>query len=266
MSRPYSCPKRYCGRRVVRRACPLFPVPDTCVLDPDGDMVRQLRKAGMARHFEAWSCYHSEMHAFTLDGREFGIVGCAVGAPYAVLVAEQMFAAGCTMLISITSAGQITPVGPTPYFVVIDRALRDEGTSHHYMPPSHFIEASPELVRRAAEALRNAGCSIHVGATWTTDAPFRETQRAIDAARSKGVLAVEMEAAALYAFAQARGRAVLCLAHVTNTMAQAGDDFEKGEDHGAREALRVLAAIAPVNAAVDSDSAPLTPPPLAEVP
>ena len=49
-----------------------------------------------------------------LDGCEIGIVGCAVGAPYAVLVAEQMFAAGCKLLISITSAGQITPVGPTP--------------------------------------------------------------------------------------------------------------------------------------------------------
>lgn len=248
-----------------QKGVPAVSVPDICVLDPDGDMVRHLRKTGMARHFEAWSCYHSEMDAFTLDGREFGIVGCAVGAPYAVLIAEQMFAAGCKMLISITSAGQITPVGPTPYFVVIDRALRDEGTSHHYVPPSEFIVACPELVGQAVEALRNAGCSIHVGATWTTDAPFRETQRAIDAARSNGVLAVEMEAAALYAFAQARGRAVLCLAHVTNTMAKAGDDFEKGEDNGAREALRVLAAIAAINAALDSDSAPLTPPRLAEV-
>jgi purine-nucleoside phosphorylase len=82
-----------------------------------------------------------------------------------------------------------------------------------------------------------------VGASWTTDAPFRETQRAIDAARAQGVLAVEMEAAALYAFAKASGRPVLCLAHVTNTMAQAGEDFEKGADNGARDALDVLAAL-----------------------
>jgi purine-nucleoside phosphorylase len=58
------------------------------------------------------------------------------------------------------------------------------------------------------------------------------------------VLAVEMEAAALYAFAQARQRPVLCLAHVTNTMAQAGDDFEKGADSGALDVLTVVAALA----------------------
>jgi purine-nucleoside phosphorylase len=52
-----------------------------------------------------------------------------------------------------------------------------------------------------------------------------------------------MEAAALYTFAQARGTRVLCLAHVTNTMAQAGDDFEKGEADGTADALAVLGAI-----------------------
>ena len=79
-----------------------------------------------------------------------------------------------------------------------------------------------------------------VGSSWTTDAPFRETAEAIDAARNKGVLAVEMEAAALYAFASAAGARVLCLAHVTNTMGQSGDDFEKGEADGTRDALAVL--------------------------
>jgi uridine phosphorylase len=226
-----------------QKGIPESTVPETCVLDPDGDIVRHLRRTGLARDVEAWSCYHSEMHAFTLGGREIGIVGCAVGGPYAVLLAEQMFAGGCKMLISITSAGQITPVGQTPYYVVIDRALRDEGTSHHYLPPSEFIEAPPELVSQAVEALRANGCSIHVGGTWTTDAPFRETQTAIDAARAMGVLAVEMEAAALYAFARARRRPVLCFAHVTNTMAQAGNDFEKGADNGAQDSLSLIGAL-----------------------
>jgi Phosphorylase superfamily len=146
-----------------QKGLPAVPVPETCVLDPEGDIVRHLRREGLSRRMDAWSCYHSEMQAFTLAGREIGIVGCAVGAPYAVLLAEQMFAAGCKILISITSAGQITPVGPTPYFVVIDRALRDEGTSHHYLPPSEFVEATPELLPRAVEALRSEGCSFTSG-------------------------------------------------------------------------------------------------------
>lgn len=80
--------------------------------------------------------------AFDLhDIGEIGIIGCAVGAPLAVLVAEQLFASGCRLLVSVTSAGQITDNGATPYFILIDRALRDEGTSYHYLPPATFAEA-----------------------------------------------------------------------------------------------------------------------------
>jgi purine-nucleoside phosphorylase len=114
----------------------------------------------------------------------------------------------------MTSSGQIVPVQAPPYFVVIERALRDEGTSYHYLPPSEYSEAAVHLTQMAREALTAAGIPIQSGATWTTDAPFRETEKAIDAAKNAGILAVEMEAAALYAFAKARKRAVLCFAHV----------------------------------------------------
>ena len=78
--------------------------------------------------------------------------------------------------------------------------------------------------------------SVRVGASWTTDAPFRETEEAIAAALHAGILAVEMEAAALYAFAKARGRSVVCFAHVTNQMGRIDEDFEKG-DIGRRRAI-----------------------------
>jgi uridine phosphorylase len=218
-------------------------VPPVCILDPDGDLVRQLRKTGMATRFAGWPCYHTELDTFDLGGHRVGIVGRAVGAPFAVLVAEELFASGCQLLVSLTSAGQIVPAGQPPYFVVIDRSLRDEGTSYHYAPPSEFAEADPILVERAAMALSEGGRHGVVGASWTTDAPFRETAQAIEAARTKGILAVEMEAAALYTFARSAGVRVLCLAHVTNTMGQAGDDFEKGDAEGTREALAALAVI-----------------------
>lgn len=163
---------------------------------------------------------------------------------FAVLVAEQLFASGCRLLISVTSAGQISPIGPTPYFVLIDRALRDEGTSYHYLPPAIFAEA-PDSVLLAAveqELLGLTGISVHRGPTWTTDAPYRETEAAIASARDLGALAVEMEAAALYAFANAAHRSVICLAHVTNAMAQTEGDFEKGEADGTTTTLAVVAA------------------------
>jgi uridine phosphorylase len=218
-------------------------VPPVCILDPDGDIVRRLRQRGEAQPFEGWPCYHTRLDTFTLAGRIVGIVGCAVGAPFAVLIAEELFASGCRLLLSMTSAGQITPAGPPPYFVIIQRSLRDEGTSYHYATPSEYAEADPRLVAMAMESLKGTSQRVILGSTWTTDAPFRETAEAIEAARAKGVLAVEMEAAALYAFARATGVQVLCLAHVTNTMGQTGLDFEKGEADGTAGALSVLGAI-----------------------
>jgi len=218
-------------------------VPAICILDPDGDIVRTLRQGGLAAPFKPWPCYHTDLDTFTLAGETVGIVGRAVGAPFAVLVAEQLFASGCRLLLSLTSAGQIHPAGRPPYFVIIDRALRDEGTSYHYAAPSDFSEADPQLVAMAATALTASGLDARVGASWTTDAPFRETAEAIASAQSKGLLAVEMEAAALYTFARAARVQVLCLAHVTNTMGLAREDFQKGEADGTADALRLLDAI-----------------------
>ncbi|MGB6541504.1 MAG: nucleoside phosphorylase [Xanthobacteraceae bacterium] len=227
-----------------QKALPAVDVPEMCILDPDGDIVRRLRQDGRSKPFTGWPCYHTQLDAFELGGQTAGIVGCAVGAPFAVLIAEELFVSGCRFLVSVTSAGQIVAAGPTPYFVIIDRALRDEGTSYHYAAASEYAKADPDLVRLAADALKSAGLPAIVGATWTTDAPFRETAEAIEAAKRRGMLAVEMEAAALYAFAAANKRRVLCLAHVTNTMGQAKHDFEKGEADGTADALAVLDAIA----------------------
>lgn len=227
-----------------QRRLPEQPVPAVCALDPDGDIVRSLRAARRSRPAAGWACYHTQMDVAGQAGLPVGIVGLAVGAPFAVLVAEQLFVSGCRLLISVTSAGQIAALGPTPYFVLIDRALRDEGTSHHYLPPSSFAAADAALADRAFAAASRLPVPVHRGTAWTTDAPYRETQAAIDAAQANGALAVEMEAAALYAFAQARGRAVLCFAHVTNQMARIEGDFEKGADDGAGDALALIAAVA----------------------
>ena len=218
-------------------------MPPVCLLDPDGDIVRHLKRTGAAQPSPGWACYHTEMIEFDLKGTRVGIVGCAVGAPFAVLIAEELLESGCRLLLSVTSAGQIVSAGPTPYFVIIDRALRDEGTSYHYLAPSEYSHADPGLVAMAVEAFKRKGLPVTVGASWTTDAPFRETAEAIVAARTKGVLSVEMEAAALYAFAQAANKPVLCFAHVTNTMGQTEQDFEKGEADGTADAMRILEAI-----------------------
>jgi uridine phosphorylase len=241
----YDAPSAFLPESLLREArrqkgLAIATIPEICILDPDGDIVRHLRATGRAGRHSDWACYHTDLFLFRHEGREYGIVGCAVGAAFAVLIAEELFASGCQFLISVTSSGQICRSQPPPYFIVIDRALRDEGTSYHYLPPSDYSEANADLTQLARKALAAAGIAVQVGATWTTDAPFRETEEAIDAASRAGILAVEMEAAALYAFAKARGRSLLCFAHVTNQMGRNEGDFEKGVAGGAEESLRVI--------------------------
>lgn len=215
-------------------------VPAVCVLDPDGDLEDYLHATGRAQHDPTWACYHTRLSTFVHEEIPYGIVGRVVGAPFAVLVAEELFSSGCRLLISITSAGQILPLGNPPYFMLIERALRDEGTSYHYLPPTPYSELHPALNRMVRAAWSDANALLHAGASWTTDAPFRETEAAIAAHRDQGILAVEMEAAALYALATAKQQDIICFAHITNQMAQNEGDFEKGIAQGSMAALDVI--------------------------
>lgn len=225
-----------------QKELPDEPVPEICILDPDGDIVRQLRETGQAERDSTWPGYHTDLYRFERNGQTYGIIGCAVGASFAVLVAEQLFAAGCEFLLSITSSGQIQPREDPPYFVLIERALRDEGTSHHYREPDQYATLDSDLCSAVEQECAAVSRPVYTGATWTTDAPFRETETAIEQAQAENILAVEMEAAALYTFATVRDRPVVCFAHVTNQMGQAEEDFEKGEANGSKSALEVIDA------------------------
>ena len=245
----YNQPSQFVPESLLREArrqmdLPEGQVPRICMLDPDGDIVASLLDRGEAKEHRSWACYHTTLHTFTLDGKEVGIIRHVVGAPFAVLVAEELFASGCELLIHVTSSGQIVQKEEPPFFILVEKALRDEGTSYHYLPVSDFSFLKPELLQLFTEALSALDPPVYRGSTWTTDAPFRETQAAIQYAESLGIRAVEMEVAALYAFAQARNKAVVCFAHVTNQMGQVEGDFEKGEEGGSRDALRLVGAAA----------------------
>lgn len=110
-----------------QKSIPEGSIPSICILDPDGDLVRFLVSSGQATIHPNYACYHTQLYMIERDGTKYGIVPHAVGASFAVLVAEELFACGCRLLISVTSAGQIVPMGQPPYFVLIIWALRDEG-------------------------------------------------------------------------------------------------------------------------------------------
>src|SRR6266851_7208783 len=232
--------------REARRQKGLLPgtIPEICVLDPDRDLVDHLRASDRRSPHHTWACYHTRLDTFVHEDMSYGIIGRVVGAPFAVLVAEELFASGCQLLISITSAGQILPLGQPPYVILIEKALRDEGTSYHYVPPAPYSHLHPALREMICAHWDHGRLPLHVGASWTTDAPFREMESMIARCRAKSILAVEMEAAALYALARAKQYQIVCFAHVTNQMGQTEGDFEKGEAQGVQTSLHIMSQTA----------------------
>ena len=218
---------------------PLGKVPRICILDPDGNLVDYLKNINQVSLNKYWACYHSSLYTFKISGFTVGIIPRAVGASYSVLIAEQLFVSGCELLISITSAGIIKDFNQDKKFALITESIRDEGTSYHYLPRDE-----PAIICQKWFNKLIKNDSLWDGAiSWTTDAPFRETKSAINAMRSKNVACVEMEASALYAFAKAKDKEVICFAHLTNTMAQQEGDFEKGDFFGSLEMIELIEEI-----------------------
>ena len=203
-------------------------VPAICVLDFDGDLTDWLVETGVALHHPTWACFHTRMYSFMVDGVACGIVARTIGGPYAVLVAEQLRVSGAHIQLGITSAGRIDPSLPLPSLVVATSALRDEGTSYHYLHPAETVAANAELADCLYQGLQGLRLPVLRGCVWTTDAPYRETLEDIDANASRGALAVEMQAASLFAFAEARSANVAIVAHLTNAVDYTSDQFDKG--------------------------------------
>jgi uridine phosphorylase len=226
----------------IRKGLPGVIVPAGCLLDFDGELVQHLAATGRAVEDPDWPCFHTRLFRWREGSAEYGVIGGTVGAPFAVLVAEELFALGCRALVSISSAGLVAERFAPPFFLLIDRALRDEGTSCHYMPPGPYADADPTLVASVRNRMNGLSIRVHTGPSWTTDAPFRETKRLIASRRMEGIVSVEMEAAALLTLGKVLGKPVVCLAHVTNTMATREEDFGKGGDAGLADSLSVCAA------------------------
>ncbi len=152
-------------------------------------------------------------------GRVLVLTGFGIGAPVIAAQAEELIALGARRLVSIALAGGIQPDLSAGDVVVCDRAIRDEGTSHHYLPPSSDVCADPRLVGQLADALRARGRPARIGASWSTDAPFRETREEIAHFQAAGVLTAELEVAGLLAVAQVRHVAAAAVLVVADSLA-----------------------------------------------
>ena len=138
------------------------------------------------------------VYVMDVEGRAVTVTHPGVGAPLAVAFAEELVGLGVTTLVACGGAGALVE-RELGHVMVVDSALRDEGTSYHYAAPSRVIDADPLGVRVATETLERLGAPFEVGRTWTTDALYRETPSRIARRVGEGCAMVDMESSAFIA-------------------------------------------------------------------
>ena len=170
-----------------------------------------LYQRGFARHLLArephrtLSVYQELLHALDrTDGRVGVLAFFGFGGPVISAIVETLAAVGTRQFINLGTAGALQGEANVGDLIVCDRAVRDEGVSHHYLPPARYASPSLELTKALAASLTSAGRQFKIGPTWTIDTPYRETFEELRHYRAEGVLTVEMEAAALFAIAEHR--------------------------------------------------------------
>ena len=181
--------------------------PEACVLawfhDATARFVEQFGGSVLVEN--PWEDGPHPLYEVDFHGRRLAIAAMPVGSVMAGAVLEQYIAYGCRSFIACGGAGRLVPEVTSGHLVVVTSALRDEGTSHHYLAPSRVVEADAGAVAALEKALIRRGVPYVTGRTWTTDGVFRETPAKIAARREEGCLMVEMEASAVAAVAQFRG-------------------------------------------------------------
>lgn len=181
-------------------------VPAACVITFFGDTFgRLLADGGRVLARNKWEDGEHPLIEIEHEGQRLAVLHSGVGAPLAAGLLEETIALGCRVFVVCGGAGALQEELTLGHLVVVRSALRDEGTSHHYLPAGRWIDLDPEATAFLEATLAAAGVPFVTGATWTTDAPYRETPAKIAARRAEGCITVEMEAAALAAVAQFRG-------------------------------------------------------------
>jgi uridine phosphorylase len=182
-------------------------VPRCAVLCFFAEVLAALAEAPDVRRIGELHFAHGQhpVYEVTTEAGRVAVVHPGVGGPLASAILEELLALGCDTFVACGGAGALTSVLALGDLVVVDSALRDEGTSFHYRPAGRTVAADPLATRALVAAVEEHGGTYQVGRTWTTDALYRETRSRVARRAAEGCLTVEMEAASLLAVAAFRG-------------------------------------------------------------
>jgi uridine phosphorylase len=163
----------------------------------------QQHNARVIKHLRSEIGRHP-VYEIDFEGKRLAIFHPGVGAPLAVAFLEEMIALGCRKFIACGGAGVLDSSVAMGHAIVPTSAIRDEGTSYHYLPAGREVSADPQGVAALEKVLKSYQIEYLLTKTWTTDAVYRETTAKVQRRRAEGCVTVEMEAASFFAVAQFR--------------------------------------------------------------
>lgn len=214
-----------------------------------GDVVRRVASEHEARPVTQLIAEHGRHDVWEIEhqGARLAFFQPGLGAPLSAGFLEEVIEGGCRTIVACGGCGALAEDLALGQIVIVSSALRDEGTSFHYLPPSRTVEADAEVVKRLESVLADRGVPHTTGMSWTTDAFYRETRAKVARRREEGCITVEMEASALIAVARFRAIRFGQLLYAGDSLA--GEDWDhRGwlTAHDVREQLFWLAADAAV--------------------
>lgn len=219
------------------------PAPESVVLCFFLEVIDELCGENRAEEVTAFTWEHGTHRLFALE-TEHGTVGVmhpGVGAPMAAGMLEAAIASGGRYFVACGGAGAIAPGLALGHVVVPSAAVRDEGTSYHYLEPARDVELDSGVVDLLVDVLVEHDVPHHVAKTWTTDAPYRETPARIRRRREEGCVTVEMETAALAAVARFRGVSFGQYLYAGDDVSGEAWDHRGWNTHSSRRDLFLLA-------------------------
>lgn len=181
-------------------------LPEHCVITFFKEVIDKVIAENSARIVveNKWEDGPHCIYEISYQDRRLAFFHPGVGAPIAAGLLEEAIAFGCQKFIACGGCGVLEKDLAVGHLIVVSSAVRDEGTSYHYLPPDREVAADERGVNALVKTLETRGVPYRVGKTWTTDAPYRETVNKIARRREEGCLTVEMESAALIAVSQFR--------------------------------------------------------------
>lgn len=219
-------------------------VPPACVMAILPEAVEALADAGATTVIHRFKTGLGKLPVYRLevDGQPVALHNCGVGGPFAAARMEELLALGCRSFVLCGACGVLDGEIARGHLLLPTAAVRDEGTSFHYLPPSREVVADLDVTATVEQVLRDEGYDPLRVKTWTTDGLYRETKARIRQRAAEGCLTVEMEAASLLAVAQYRGVPLGIILHAGDDVGGPAWDFRDFTRLEVRERLIHLAA------------------------